>query len=207
MAQSYYDCRKQSERSAIINLLTDNDLLSCKITLDALYLTPGLMTPLLRSRIVRTQLRPTEFVELDSAQFKHGRHQTRQNQYNSLQGLSLDKPWHKAGLCTLIEVKRTRCDALMYKTRSYYVCNAPVSCQSQANNLYEAIRGHWGVEEMHCKRDVILSEDAFRSLKTSVQKVMATVSPMAVCLLSGQNKSMSALIDLFLDKIKELFQF
>ena len=228
VAQSYYDGRKQSERPAVINLLTDNDLLSCKITLDALHLTPDLVTAiarqrgcyliglksnqhhLLRSCIVRTLLRPAEFVRLDSAQFKHGRHQRREYRYHSLEGLSLDKRWHKAGLRTPVEVKRTRCDApgkLMSETRSYYVSNAPVSCQSQANDLYEAIRGHWAVEVMHYRRDVILSEDAFRCLKKSVQQVMATLRTMALSLLSRQNKSMPTLIDLFRDKIKELVHF
>jgi predicted transposase YbfD/YdcC len=164
----------------------------------------------LRSCIVRTLLRPAEFGRLDSPQFKHGRHQRRQYRYYSLEGLALYKRWHRPGLCTLIEVKRTRYDALgksMSQSQSYYVSNAPMSCQSQANDLYDAIRGHWGVKVMHYRRDVILSEDAFRCLKKSVQQVMATVRTMAVCLLNGQNKSMNALIDLFRDKIKELFQF
>lgn len=228
VAQSYYDGRKQSERPAIINLLTDNHLLSCKITLDALHLTPDLVTAiarqqgcyliglksnqhrLLRSCIVRTMLSTAEFVRLDSVQHKHGRHQRREYRYYSLEGLALDKRWHKAGLRTLVEVKRTHFDALgkpMSETQSYYVSNAPVSCQTQANDLYEAIRGHWNVEVMHYRRDVILKEDAFRCLKKSVQQVMATVRTMALSLLSGQNMSMNALIDLFRDKIKELFQF
>lgn len=228
VAQSYYDGRKHSERPAIINLLKDNSLLSCKITLYALHLTPDLVTAiarqqgcyliglksnqhrLLRSCIVRTMLKPAEFVRLDSVQHKHGRHQRRQYRYYSPEGLALDKRWHKAELRTLVEVKRTHYDALgkpMSQTQSYNVSNAPVNCQSQANDLYDAIRGHWGVEVMHYRRDVILSEDAFRCLKKSVQKVMATVRTMALSLLSGQNMSMNALIDLFRDKIKELFQF
>lgn len=52
-----------------------------------------------------------------------------------------------------------------------------------------------------------MKEDAFRCLKKSVQKVMATVRTMALSLLSGQNMSMNALIELFREKIKELFQF
>ncbi len=41
--QTYYNGTKESERPAIVNLLTDNELLKRKIVLDALHLVPALL--------------------------------------------------------------------------------------------------------------------------------------------------------------------
>lgn len=228
LAQCCYDGRKQGERTAILNLLADNGLLCCKVSLDALHLTPALLTAiaqqqgcyliglksnqhqLLRSCILQTLVRPAQFVQVDLPEHKHGRHQGREYRYYSLANLSVDKRWQQAGLGTLIQVRRIRYDRagqLLGYTESYYVSNALVACQSEATTLYEAIRGHWSVEVMHYRRDVVFSEDSFRSLQVSVQQVLGTVRTLALSLLVSLSTSMAHQMDRFSDRIMELFDF
>ncbi len=228
LAQCYYDGRKQGERTSILNLLSDSGLLCCKVSLDALHLTPKLLTAiaqqqgcyliglksnqhqLLRSCILQTLVKPAQYVHIDQPEHKHGRHQEREYRYYSLADLSVDKRWNKAALGTLIQVKRTRYDGagrLLGYTESYYVSNAAVACQSEATTLYEAIRGHWGVEVMHYRRDVVFSEDSFRSLQLGVQQIMGTVRTLSLSLLGCLSTSMAHQMDRFSDRITELFDF
>lgn len=228
LAQCYYDGRKQGERTSILNLLTDNGLLCCKVSLDALHLTPALLTAiaqqqgcyliglksnqhqLLRSCILQTLVKPAHFVQIDQPEHKHGRHQEREYRYYSLADLALDKRWSKAALGTLIQVKRSRYDGagrLLGYTESYYVSNAAVACQSEATTLYEAVRGHWRVEVMHYRRDVVFWEDSFRSLQSGVQQIIGTFRTLALSLFDCLSTSMAHQMDRFSDRITELFDF
>ena len=80
--------------------------------------------------------------------------------------------WQKAGLCTLLCVVRSRERlGIVSKEVSYYVSNHRPVNQAQADELFDAIRGHWGVEVMHHKRDVSLSEDDLRTGKAEVSRL------------------------------------
>jgi hypothetical protein len=90
----------------------------------------------------------------------------------------------------------------------YYVSNKVVSSQAQADELFDAIRGHWGVEVMHHKRDVTLSEDNLRSGKVEVNRLLSSFRTLVINLLEGMGvKNMAAQLDLFADKFTTLIQF
>lgn len=52
----------------------------------------------------------------------------------------------------------------------YYVSNQVVVNQRQADELFDAIRGHWSVEVMHHKRDVTFSESDRRCGRLTKQR-------------------------------------
>jgi predicted transposase YbfD/YdcC len=85
--------------------------------------------------------------------------------------------------------------------------HTPVN-QAQADELFDAIRGHWGVEVMHHKRDVSLSEDDLRTGKAEVSRLLGSLRTLVINLLEGMKvKNMAAQIDTFADKFATLIQF
>lgn len=78
----------------------------------------------------------------------------------------------------------------------------------QAAALCGAIRGHWRVETMHYRRDVILSEDALRTSKTEVSRLMNSLRTLTMNLLHRLSpKNMTAQLDCFADNFSSLLQF
>ena len=91
---------------------------------------------------------------------------------------------------------------------SYYVSNQQPSGQLEANELFNAIRGHWVVEVMHHKRDVTLSEDDLRTKKVGVNRLLGSLRTLVINLLESINsKNMTAQLDTFADKFSVLIQF
>ncbi len=91
---------------------------------------------------------------------------------------------------------------------SYYVSNQRPGNQAQADELFDAIRGHWGVEVMHHKRDVSLSEDNLRTGKAAVSRLVGSLRTLVINLLEHtQVKNMAAQLDTFADKFTTLIQF
>ncbi len=84
----------------------------------------------------------------------------------------------------------------------------PLPERAKALQKNDAIRGHWAVEVMHHKRDVTLSEDALRSSKVGVNRLLSGFRTLVINLLEGMGvKNMAAQLDLFADKFTTLIQF
>ena len=96
----------------------------------------------------------------------------------------------------------------MSEELSYYVSNQAVSNQAQADELFDAIRGHWVVEVMHHKREVSLSEDALQTGKVAVSRMTGSLRTLVVNLLESLKvKNMAAQLDTFADDFTILIQF
>lgn len=94
------------------------------------------------------------------------------------------------------------------KEVGYYVSNQPVGNQAQADELFDAIRGHWAIEVMHHKRDVSLSEDDLRTGNVTVSRITGSLRTLVMNLLESMNvKNMAAQLDTFADKFATLIQF
>ena len=151
----------------------------------------------------------SDYERVDDQIKQHGRVEQRRYRSFALTASSVATRWRKAGLCTLICVVRSREKlGLLSEELSYYVSNhAPIN-QSQADELFDAIRGHWGVEVMHHKRDVSLSEDGLRTGKSEVSRLLGSLRTLVINLLEGMKvKNMAAQIDTFADKFATLIQF
>lgn len=229
VTQTYYNGTKESERPAMSNLLISNGLVNRKMVLDALHLTPALLETihqhkgsyliglkdnqhhLLRLCIVRTMFVAPCYVRVEAPKRGHGRIEERTYACFPIGGLQTDSRWHKAGLTTLLRVQRIRCTLAgveLSRTDSFFVTNEQVETNQQAELIYDAIRGHWGIETMHYRRDVVFAEDACRSRISGLQRIMSSIRTLALNLLhSLKPKNMAAQLDEFADNFQYLFEF
>lgn len=90
----------------------------------------------------------------------HGRLEQRTYRCFLLKHSALVSRWQDAGVATLVCVDRYRQQAgIVSQERSYFVSNSRPASESEADELFEAIRQHWAIKVMHHKRDVTLAED------------------------------------------------
>lgn len=226
VAQTHYNGTKESERRAIANLLNDTLLFGKKIVLDALHLTPTLLdaihhhqgryliglkanqSVLRRLCFIQTMLHKPAFEQVDAPERGHGRQDERQYACYTLVGLKLAPRWAKSGLTSVVvvtRVRRTLAGVEIGRTIRYFVSNEAVS---QAEALYVAIRGHWQIETMHYRRDMVLAEDAHRSKFMIIQRVMSGLRTLTLSLLQSlKPKNMAAQLQDFADNVQSLLDF
>ena len=227
VGQAFYSGTKESERPAVSQLLDEQHLCHQKITLDALHMIPltlrsihaatglyvvGLkanQASLYRQCICRSMFGRADYEQVDAEKKQHGRLEQRTYQCYSLGSLVLAPRWQTTGLATLIRVQRNRQQGgVVSQEVSYFVSNAKPASQPQAVDLFGAIRQHWCVEVMHHQRDVTLAEDALRTAKASVSRLLGSLRTLVMNLLEGKNvKNKAAQLDTFADKFPILIQF
>jgi predicted transposase YbfD/YdcC len=227
--QTYYDGSKESERPVVRKLLTESNLYNQKITLDALHLVPKTVSAihgakgvyliglksnqahLYRYCICKALTDKADYERADEQVRAHGRLEQRSYASYSLPPDALASRWRKAGMGTLIVVSRSRKKlngSQASQETCYYVSNAQPADQVGADELFDAIRGHWLVEVMHHQRDVTLAEDKMRTENQPVSRIMSSLRTMVVNLLKRLNpKNMAVQIDEFADRFQLLIQF
>ncbi|NOT58302.1 MAG: ISAs1 family transposase, partial [Deltaproteobacteria bacterium] len=95
----------------------------------------------------------------------HGRLEERQATFFSLAALALPPRWQHSGLCSVVCVARTTTHLATGKVaqaHAYYLTNQAAQRPAPQAELTAAIRGHWGCEADHWRRDVTLQEDQVR---------------------------------------------
>ena len=71
-----------------------------------------------------------------------------------------------------------------------------------------AAAGHWSVEVLHYRRDVILSEDACRSKFSALQRTLSSLRTLTMSLLQWLNPpNMAAQLQQFAERVQELVDF
>lgn len=229
VGQTYYNGTKESERPAVRKLLDDSGLCGQKITLDALHLVPKTLNAihgaegiyliglksnqahLYRYCFCKALTDRGNYARADQPQRAHGRLDERSYTCYCLPPDALAPRWQKAGMGTLIEVSRSRKKldgSLVSQETCYYVSNALPISPAEAEELFDAIRGHWLVEVMHHQRDVVLAEDKMKSKSQTVNRMMSSLRTVPLNLLKRlKPKNMAAQIDEFADNFKILIQF
>lgn len=227
--QTYYDGSKQSERPAVRKLLAETNLCSQKVTLDALHLVPKTVSAIHGAKGVyliglksnqahlysycfcKALTERANYKRTDEPRRAHGRLEQRSYASYSLPPDALAPRWHNAGMGTLVEVSRSRQNlegSQISQETCCYVSNALPADQAGADELFDAIRGHWLIEVMHHQRDVTLAEDEMRTEIQSVSRIMSSLRTLAVNLLKRlKPKNMAAQIDEFADRFSLLIQF
>ena len=170
---------KSSEVTALRALLAQPLLQGRKVTLDALHCNPtttaqihqaggGYLvqvkanqpTLLIAVRALATTAVPLG--TLQSVDKAHGRLEVRHATFFSLAALPLAPRWQQSGLSHVVRLERTT-EQLKTAKRSqavaYYVTNQVAATLPAQENLFAAVRGHWGCEADHWIRDVTLQED------------------------------------------------
>jgi predicted transposase YbfD/YdcC len=229
VGQTYYNGAKESERPAVRKLLEDSGLCSQKITLDALHLVPKTLNTiheakgiyliglksnqahLYRYCFCKALTEKADHERIDEPQRAHGRLDQRTYASYALPPCALAPRWQKAGVGTLIVVSRGRekLDGSQASQQScYYVSNAQPTCQAEAEELFDAVRGHWLVEVMHHQRDVVLAEDKMKTESQPVSRVMSSLRTVTLNLLRRlKPRNMAAQIEEFADQFQNLIRF
>jgi len=181
MAQNYYCGKKESEVVAVRQLLGDTELISQKISLDALHCKPNTLLMIAgangkylvglkenQKQLLRQAMKTIESQAIlwkqSSIEKGHGRIEHRSYEYYDILEMAKAERWTACQMRTLIKVRRTREELKSGKKSfetSYYVTNETGNYEE----LAEAIRGHWQVETSNHLRDVTLKEDRLRSKK------------------------------------------
>jgi len=226
--QAYYDGTKESERPVVTQLLADMGMQNQKITLDALHLIPltvqtihqkgglylvGLKANqqiLHRSWVGGSSVKVADYERQDRPKRGHGRIDHRSYSCFAMNRHPLAPRWQASGMQTLVRVVRVRqtlAGVELSREMSYFVSNALVSQQRQADELFDAVRQHWRIETVHHRRDVSLGEDRFRSSQPAVGRLLSCLRSIVLNVV-GQDKvkNMVARMEEFADKFYVLLQ-
>ena len=100
------------------------------------------------------------------------------------------------------------------KETSYYITNQVLTVLNKietkrlGEQLFQAIRSHWTVENQHQIRDVTLKEDSIRSKDNILNRVMASLRTVGLEIIRISNtKNFQAQIEAFNDKPKYFEKF
>jgi predicted transposase YbfD/YdcC len=201
---------KDSEITAARDLLRETGLDEGKVTLDALHFNPkttrqidqagGLYVmqvkdnqPVLKEQLVDWATHATPLGHLRPPPEKaHGRIETRHGTLVALDGLNADPRWTESGFHTLIVMHRQTVEVASQKRSaetSYYVSNLWVTPEQSAAqaDLFNAIRGHWGVEADNYIRDVTFREDDVKTKNGNQGHILASLRTLAIGLLRQTN--------------------
>ena len=219
---------KSSEIPEVRTLLKDSGLEKQKVSLDAHHLNPATLGQIHQAgRIYLVQAKENQPVFLQQCQAlrtesaalaetvdhdkANGRVTTRRARLFSLASLTLDSRWNDSGLSALMVVEREAFDVRTKKTSydtAYYASNAVAGASaagSLAEELAQAVRGHWGVESNNWIRDATFGEDGVKTKAGNQAQVMGLLRGLAIELIrKTMPKNFQAAIDKFVDSPDDL---
>ena len=149
---------------------------------------------------------PVEFpamgVVLTTVEKGHGRLEERTGRVLSLDPDLLAQRWEPTGMKTVIVLDRRTEELKTGKIsdeRSYYVSNQPAPMHEQ--ELFDAIRGHWGVESINWIRDMTFNEDHVRTKDPNTGQILSFLRTLALTLLQSLHpKNLKAKLEEVADK-------
>lgn len=211
---------KTSEVTAVRTLLAQPPLAGRKVTLDAVHCNPvttaqiqqaqgGYLIqvkanqPTLLAAVRALAATAVPLGTLQSVDKAHGRLEVRHATFFSLAALPLPPRWQPCGLRHVVRVERTT-EQLKTAKRSqavaYYVTNQLAATPPVQEDLFAAIRGHWGCESDHWIRDVTLQEDQIPVKQPTQAHVLGALRTLVLGLFRRAGVSnMRALLDSLAD--------
>jgi len=202
LAQRPMSGPKSSEITAARDLLRETGLEKGKITLDALHMNPTTTAQInlaggtyiiqvkdnqeeLRKQCKRLAADDVPLGIIATTERGHGRHETRNGAFFDLEKIVFPERWLDSGLQTLIVMERWTIKTAQQKVSSevsYYVSNQQVSPEQfdVQNELFTAIRRHWGVESENWIRDVTFNEDHVKTRCADQAHIMACLRTFVV---------------------------
>jgi predicted transposase YbfD/YdcC len=193
---------KESEITAARAMLAATGLEKNKNTLDALHFNPQTTgqinqaggwfviqlkdnQPLLLAQLSQEAAEATPLGFLQTVDQAHGRLEIRQATFFNISHLDVDTRWAESGLATLIVMARRTTELATQKRSaevSFYCANVAVDPADIATQqeLFQAIRGHWGVEADNYIRDVTFQEDKVRTKRGNQAQVLASLRTVVI---------------------------
>ncbi len=191
---------KASEVPAVRTLLAQPPLQGRKVTLDAGHCNPtttaqihqaqgGYLVqlkanqPTLRAAVHTLAATVSPLGAQRSVDKAHGRLEERCATFFSLAALPLPSRWQDSGLRTVIRVERTTVQLATAKRSqavAYYLTNQEAAPPAAQAELFTAIRGHWGCEADHWRRDVTWHEDQIRVTQPTQAHVLGVLRTLVL---------------------------
>lgn len=209
LAQHKLTGPKRSEVTAVRTLLAQPALAGRKITLDAAHCNPvttaqihqaqGLYLvqvkanhPLLLAAGRALAATAVPLGTCQSVDKAHGRFEVRRATFFSCATLPLAPRWQSSELRQLIRVDRATeqlATAKQSQAVAYYVTNQDAVTVAAHDDLFAAIRGHWGCEADNWIRDVTLQEDQIPVQQSTQAHVLSTLRTLVLGLLRSAGVS------------------
>jgi predicted transposase YbfD/YdcC len=202
VAQQPMHGSKESEITAARAMLAATGLEKNKNTLDALHFNPQTTAqinqaggwfviqlkdnqPLLLAQLSQEAAEATPLGFLKTVDQTHGRLEIRPATFFNISHLDVDTRWAESGLATLIVMARRTTELATQKCSaevSFYCANVAVDPADIATQqeLFQAIRGHWGVEADNYIRDVTFQEDKVRTKRGNQAQVLASLRTVVI---------------------------
>lgn len=222
LGQGAYNGQKESEKPCLRQVIKESRAASQKITADALHLNPETTSLIAQAGGVfliglkGNQQELLEDMEKDSTYFTpvnqlitvekgHGRVEKRSYFHYDVSDEYFDERWSKSNFQSLFKVNRYRFDLQSGKESneiSYYMSNGEYT---EEEDYFSAIRQHWSVEVNNHVRDVTLKEDALKTKKVAVSKLMSGIRTLVIKFLHlTKAKNLIAQLEAFQDDFDEL---
>lgn len=204
VAQKPMQGPKESEITAARQMLAETGLEKSKITLDALHFNPtstGQINqadgwfiiqlkdnqPILFGQMSQEAAAAVPLGTIKSTEKGHGRLEVRQATFFNISHLKLDPRWDDSDLTTLIVMSRRTTEIAKQKFSaevSFYLSNASLEPDDEQiqQELFIAVRKHWGVESDNYIRDTSFKEDAVRTKNGNQGQILASLRTLAMCL-------------------------
>jgi predicted transposase YbfD/YdcC len=220
LAQQRLAGPKSSEVTAVRALLAQPLLQGRKVTLDALHCNPtttaqihqaggGYLVqvkanqPTLLAAVRALEATAAPLGTLQQVDKAHGRLEVRHATFFSLAAFPLAPRWQPSGLRHVVRLERTT-EQLKTAKRSqdvsYYVTNQAAVPLPAQDDLFAAIRGHWGCEADHWIRDVTLHEDQIQVKQPTQAHVLGSLRTLVMGLFRRAGVSnMRAMLDSLAD--------
>jgi predicted transposase YbfD/YdcC len=214
LAQQKLTGPKRSEVTAVRTLLAQPALTGRKITLDAAHCNPlttaqieqGQGTYLVQVKANQPTLLAAARALADTAvplgtcqsvDKAHGRLELRRATFFSYASLPLAPRWQPSEFRQLIRIDRTT-EQLATATQAvaYYVTNQDAATPAAHEDLFAALRGHWGCEADNWIRDVTLQEDQVPVQQSTQAHVLGTLRTLVLGLFrSAGVRNLRAMLD------------
>jgi len=202
VAQKPLTGSKKSEITAVRELLAETGLEKGQTTLDALHFNPTTLgqvnrnggqvivqlkenQPQLLAQLSQEATEAIPLVSLKTVEKGHGRLEIRQGTFFKISHLQLEPRWAESGLTTLMVMARRTTDLATQKRSaevSFYCANVSLDPTDPVTppTLFQAIRGHWGIEAGNYIRDVSFQEDKVKTKHGNQAQVLASFRTLAI---------------------------
>jgi predicted transposase YbfD/YdcC len=216
LAQQKLSGPKGSEVTAVRALLAQPPLAGRKVTLDAAHCNPITTAQIHQAQgtyLVQVKANQPSLLAAgralaaaavplgtcQSVDKAHGRLEVRRATFFSCATLPLAPRWQPSGLCQLVCVERTTeqlTTAKQSQSVAYYVTNQGAATPAAHEDLFAALRGHWGCETDNWIRDVTLQEDQIPVQPSTQAHVLSTLRTLVLGLLRSAGVSnLRAMLD------------
>jgi predicted transposase YbfD/YdcC len=131
-----------------------------------------------------------------SIEKSHGRIERREASFWDINTAGLPNTWHKSGMASVVLMERKNLRISTGREtieQSFYVSNIG-EVKENSRQIFDGIRGHWGIESDHFVRDTLFKEDDIQCRNPERIRIIASAINISVNLLrrGDENNNLTA---------------